>query len=422
MTKASSAILADPLLARKGEAAPTGFRRAAALPADAANSNGTNGGDPGPEPSAAPEAPPLELGEQASLLTCVPLKASFVGLETAEIDEPAAPQTEDAGLKETAAALPSRAPQAEDSWTRRLLIVLALALVLFLGWIALMNLSEYRAPQEAASVTAPTAGDGEETAAAAATTTAPEVSTAAPASQPHEIPATAPQAIEPTFDVVRIEANGDAVIVGRGPAFSELVVLDNGTPIGTVTADAEGQWILIPDQPLNQGGHNFSLAVKSDSSTVILPEPGSREEAEPARPGAGEPVETPAEDDQSLLESETPSPSGIQLLADADSSAPLPLRKPALAATLGAEGKLNAYDIQMVSVPSVDGASREMRRLKQDFPEILANLNLRIDEKSYSDQRRRYRVRSGPFLDRTAAEALCARLNASQQDCLVLKR
>ncbi len=99
-----------------------------------------------------------------------------------------------------------------------------------------------------------------------------------PASEPPgaitESPPAAPPATKfgpPSVDVVNIEPDGAAVIAGRAAPGLELILLDNGTPIGTVTADARGEWVFIPASPLPGGAHDIGLVIKEVRGGVSVP-------------------------------------------------------------------------------------------------------------------------------------------------------
>lgn len=87
-----------------------------------------------------------------------------------------------------------------------------------------------------------------------------------PASVPPR-PAPAPQAVLPSFDAVQVAPDGHAVIAGRAAPGAQVTVLDHGKPIGTVTADPQGQWVLIPDQPLPPGPRQLSLAARAPGAS-----------------------------------------------------------------------------------------------------------------------------------------------------------
>lgn len=88
-------------------------------------------------------------------------------------------------------------------------------------------------------------------------------------------------AVPPSFDVVRVNPSGDAVIAGRAQPGSEVTILDGKNVLGSVEADNRGEWVFLPDAALGPGEHNFSLestdkgSAKQESETsvvVIVPE------------------------------------------------------------------------------------------------------------------------------------------------------
>jgi LysM repeat protein len=93
---------------------------------------------------------------------------------------------------------------------------------------------------------------------------APVVSPAPPAvaSLP---PATAPlvKTTGPSFDVVRVAADGNAVIAGRAQPGAVVVVLDGDIEIARVTADARGEWVALPARPLASGTRELSLLART---------------------------------------------------------------------------------------------------------------------------------------------------------------
>ena len=81
----------------------------------------------------------------------------------------------------------------------------------------------------------------------------------------------------PSFDVVRIDPDGNTVMAGRAPAGATVEIRDGETVIGTVTADARGEWVFIPETPLPSGSRTLSLVatledgkqISSDEKVVI---------------------------------------------------------------------------------------------------------------------------------------------------------
>ena len=80
------------------------------------------------------------------------------------------------------------------------------------------------------------------------------------------IPATP---VAPSFDVVRINPEGDAVIAGRAPPLSKVIIRDGDAVIGEATADARGEWVFVPDKPLLSGNRQISLEATNKDGVVI---------------------------------------------------------------------------------------------------------------------------------------------------------
>ena len=94
--------------------------------------------------------------------------------------------------------------------------------------------------------------------------------------------------IAPSFDVVRVERSGDTVLAGRAEPNSKVTILDNGKPIGTVTADGKGEWVFLPESPLAPGSRELSLESENanglkvpseDVVVMLVPEPKASQTA-----------------------------------------------------------------------------------------------------------------------------------------------
>lgn len=85
-----------------------------------------------------------------------------------------------------------------------------------------------------------------------------------PAAPPKQTssPALAPQAptaqIRPTFDVVRIEPSGEAVVAGRAEPGSRVALLLSGRSIADGEASDQGQFVILPPR-LPSGSHVLGL-------------------------------------------------------------------------------------------------------------------------------------------------------------------
>jgi hypothetical protein len=101
--------------------------------------------------------------------------------------------------------------------------------------------------------------------------------------QPTATPTAVPVAIEPTTaptvfptaplaaPVIATPPDGSVLkddrppISGTAPPNTTVQVYDDGDLVGTATADAQGDWTLVPDEPLKPGEHTVT-AVTSDEA------------------------------------------------------------------------------------------------------------------------------------------------------------
>lgn len=416
MTEPSASNFDNPLFARKGLAAPAGLAEGGAGDAEAtARRDGKppfapDGGsgvevadrqDPGGEEKASTPPP-------ASLLTC---EASIANRR-----EQAArriPQADDrieaaAEISGDATAASGREPDARETdpprpilppredrhgWFRHCVAASAVLAGLFaIYWVTRPD-----PVTEAAGPAIPVETAGE---------TTPDAPALA-ASQP-ETGSPVEKTITPTFDIVRVEPDGTAVLAGRAMPDSELIILDNGAPIGTTSADWTGEWVFVPDRPLAGGDHEFSLVIKSEHGNLSLPAkapPGKTDK------NGDQPEEPAAKLDRGEQDTGTP-------------AAPVPTAKPKPPARLG-PGHAAAdrtYEVQIASLGTAAEAEQEVSRLQKRFPELLAQRKLRVHEAELPDQRRFFRIRTGSFADPLVARALCSEFEIKRQDCLVIRR
>ncbi|MFN4089941.1 MAG: hypothetical protein ACK4QW_13000, partial [Alphaproteobacteria bacterium] len=95
---------------------------------------------------------------------------------------------------------------------------------------------------------------------------APTPSSAAPSPPAPLQPAIVPNAAadrrepaSPTFDIVRVNREGAAVIAGHATPDATVTVRDGAQALGTVRADRRGDWVLVPDRALEPGARQLSL-------------------------------------------------------------------------------------------------------------------------------------------------------------------
>lgn len=98
---------------------------------------------------------------------------------------------------------------------------------------------------------------------------APIVAAPAPAPAPALV-------IAPSFDTVRVEKDGAAVIAGRAAPNADVVAKLNGEVIATAKAGTDGAFVMVPEKPLPVGAGTLSLesngagSVQVSSNTVAV--------------------------------------------------------------------------------------------------------------------------------------------------------
>jgi nucleoid-associated protein YgaU len=73
----------------------------------------------------------------------------------------------------------------------------------------------------------------------------------------------------PAFDIVNVDPSGEAVIAGRAAPNAKVELHDGGKTIAESTADAAGQFVIIPPA-LAPGDHSLSLAAGDDKAQQAI--------------------------------------------------------------------------------------------------------------------------------------------------------
>ena len=118
-------------------------------------------------------------------------------------------------------------------------------------------------------------------AAPAVQTAPPAASASAPGGEAASEAAASP--LKPAFDAVNVEPTGEAVIAGRAEPNARVELRDAGKTVAEATADASGQFVIIPPT-LAPGDHSLSLAADagkaapetSSAVAVSVPRPQAK--------------------------------------------------------------------------------------------------------------------------------------------------
>ena len=89
----------------------------------------------------------------------------------------------------------------------------------------------------------------------------------------------------PSFDIVRVEASGDAVIAGRAPPGATVDLLRGGERLDRAVAGPSGEFVMIPPR-LPEGSYELTLDAKLLNGTVTSSKRGALITVSDAGPSA----------------------------------------------------------------------------------------------------------------------------------------
>ena len=132
----------------------------------------------------------------------------------------------------------------------RVIIIILLLIVLgFIGWKAAERFKLIEGPDEEVSQSAePDDADADAGAADAV------------------------EAALPSFDIVRVDRTGYAVIAGRAKPGASVTIYANGEELITAEAERDGSWAVATDTPLDAGPVELSLSMTTEDGQTIRSE------------------------------------------------------------------------------------------------------------------------------------------------------
>lgn len=174
-------------------------------------------------------------------------------------------------------------------------------------------------------------------------TVAPPIDESVPAEEPEgEVEAAAPQeaqpadtneeaaapsgeSVAPTFDVVRVERDGNTLVAGRAAPGARVAVVLDGQEVGEAEADQGGAFVTIlglgtsdaPRQLQLRSAAGETLPVASEETVILGPSPVASEavaEAAPPRPAADAPAQA-SEDTPRPDAPEAETPAAVEIAA-----------------------------------------------------------------------------------------------------------
>lgn len=105
----------------------------------------------------------------------------------------------------------------------------------------------------------------------------PPAQVAAPAEPVHKPEPTPPvnkvaQGVLPTFDIVRVDRTGSAVLAGRAEAGAQVRLYANGKEIAAAKANSRGEWTMVVETPLEAGNQELTLSARVDDGEAVASE------------------------------------------------------------------------------------------------------------------------------------------------------
>jgi nucleoid-associated protein YgaU len=204
---------------------------------------------------------------------------------------------------------------------------------------------------------------------------------AAPAQQQPQPPAesAAPETAQaPSFDIVRIEQDGSAVLAGRAAPGATVTALLNGEALGEAVANERGEWVIVPDAAIKPGAHEVTLSQAGPDGTVVASEQ-SVALTVPDQPGT-QPL---------IVLSEAAKPSRVLQKPEAE-TAPAEAAKPA-----EAEEKVAAVEPSQPAASSETAATEpaqqpvtEQQAAPEPAPTVTASRSLTVDVVDYDAEGR----------------------------------
>lgn len=108
----------------------------------------------------------------------------------------------------------------------------------------------------------------------------------------------------PSFDLVRITPDGEAVIAGRATPGSKVTVQNGDSIVGQATADYRGEWVVVPETPMPAGSTRLSIEERAVDGTfrrsekvvvLVVPERKAKPNESASAPGQALAVLVPRE-------------------------------------------------------------------------------------------------------------------------------
>ncbi|NJM30272.1 MAG: hypothetical protein HC855_09365 [Rhizobiales bacterium] len=126
-------------------------------------------------------------------------------------------------------------------------------------------------PEESAPAETPAAEKPAQSAPAETPAAQPETAPVPAAEQPAaQQPAATPQPVKPSFDTVRVEKSGEAVVAGKAAPGADVTLKLDGEVIGKTKANDDGDFVLVPDRSLPPGTGSLSVESQTEPGGPMI--------------------------------------------------------------------------------------------------------------------------------------------------------
>lgn len=164
-------------------------------------------------------------------------------------------------------------------------------------------------------------------------------------------------------------------------------------------------------------GQQVEQTVEVEELPETTPEDGATQTAESDMP------ETPPAPSESAADSETQAKEPAAESEQTQTAASEPTQStPDPSESVSTSAADGNYAVQLAALREQSGAEAAWQRLQQQYPDLLGDLDLLLQSAEIEGRGTFWRVRTGPFADKAAADALCSKLKAKGQDCLSVTR
>jgi len=197
---------------------------------------------------------------------------------------------------------------------------------------------------------------------------------------------------------------------------------------GSGNAPAQQAEKLLPPPERANDAPRANTNVANATSNAVAP--GTAPVTVPTRPApAAVPNQTPPNQTTAPTPNAAPRP-GTQTAAASATPTPAPRTPvqtapatasaaPAPAASASAGGSAK---VQLASLKEQSAAQSTWAALQKKFPSELGSLSASYERVELGDKGTYYRLQAGPLKDRATAQALCQKLEAGKQGCIVVGR